>query len=152
MTLTINKMSPILKYTTSIPVGKTAGEIQALLATHGANAVLMEYDQGGVIALSFKLATPQGEAGFRLPVNAQAILKVLERDGVERRYRTYEHAQRVAWRIIKDWVASQVALVEAEMVRMEEVFMPYLLVTPKQTLFERWESGQLRLGPGKEGN
>lgn len=134
-----------------IPAVKTAGEIQGILAAHGANAILTEYDQSEVIALSFKLATPQGEAGFRLPVNARAILKVLERDRVPRKYQTYEQAQRVAWRIIKDWVASQVAIVEAEMVRMEEVFMPYLLVNPKQTLFEKWESGQLSLGPGQRG-
>lgn len=106
-----------------------------MMAAHGANAVLMEYEQGEVSALSFKLATPQGEVGFRLPVNTRAMLKILERDHVPGRYRTYEHAHRVAWPIIKDWVASQVALVEAEMVRMKEVFTPYLLVNPKETLF-----------------
>ena len=38
-------MSPLIKYTTSIPAVKSAGEIQGILAAHGANAVLMEYEE-----------------------------------------------------------------------------------------------------------
>ncbi len=140
---------PIIKYTTTVEAVKTAGEIQGILAAHGATAILMEYEEGRVIALAFRLKTPNGEAAFRLPIDAHALLRILERDGVPAKYRTHEQAVRVGWRIVKDWVASQAALVETSMVKMEEVFMPYLLVSEKQTLFERWQGGQLQLGLGK---
>jgi hypothetical protein len=42
----------MLNYTTKINPAKTASEIQALLAYHGARSVLMEYDDHGeIIAL-----------------------------------------------------------------------------------------------------
>jgi len=31
------------------------------------------------------------------------------------KYRTREHAARVAWRICKDWIEAQLAIVDAEM-------------------------------------
>jgi hypothetical protein len=45
-------------------------------------------------------------------------------------------AKRVAWRQILRWVQAQLALVETDMVRIEEVFMPYLLNKKGQTLYE----------------
>ena len=47
---------PLLNYTTEVPAYKTVSEIQHLLATHGAKAILHEYDQNGFItALSLRL-------------------------------------------------------------------------------------------------
>ena len=141
---------PIIKYTTSIDAKKTLGEIQGILVSHGATAILTEYDGGNPSALCFKLGTSRGELGFRLPINARAILIILERDLVPQKYKTHDQAVRVGWRIIKDWVASQTALVETEMVSMEEVFMPYLLMDSGKTLFEKWKSGAKLLGHGEE--
>ena len=39
--------------------------------------------------------------------------------------RTKEQATRVAWRIVKDWLAAQLAMIEAGLVDLEEVFLPY---------------------------
>ena len=139
----------IIKYTTEIDARKTVGEVNGILASNGAKAVLVEYDQGRPVALAFKLDTSRGEMGYRLPANPHAILRILERDRVDRRYRNLDQATRVAWRIIKDWVASQAALAESEMVEMEEIFLPYLLLSDKQTVFERWKGGYL-LTSGKE--
>ena len=36
-----------------------------------------------------------------------------------------QQAQKVAWRIIKDWVEAQMAIVEAQMADVAEVFLPY---------------------------
>jgi len=139
----------IIKYTTEIDARKTLGQVQGILADKGASAVLVEYEQGRPVAMAFKLNTSRGEMGYRLPANPHAILRILERDRVDRRYRNLDQATRVAWRIIKDWVAAQAALAESEMVEMEEVFLPYLLVGDKQTVFERWKGGYL-LTSGEE--
>jgi hypothetical protein len=36
-----------------------------------------------------------------------------------------DQARRVAWRIIKDWIDSQMAIVESEQAAMAQVFLPY---------------------------
>lgn len=97
---------PLLNYTTRIPTNKTVGEIQKLLAKAGANAILSEYDNNGeVTAVSFKMSVHNNEIGFRLPVEPDKVLLVLKTQrGVEPRYKTVEHAKRVAWRIVKDWL------------------------------------------------
>ena len=54
-----------------------------------------------------------------------------------------EQAYRTAWRIIKDWVDAQMALLETEMVDFEEVFMPYIL-SGRETLYQPCPKDGLR--------
>lgn len=133
---------PLLNYTTSIDASKTAGQIIGILATHGASAIMSLYDgEGNITGVSFTIRTPAGELPFRLPIDAEACYQVLRKewtDGkIPPRYVNLDHARRVAWRIIKDWVEAQMALLETEMVRLEQIFLPYLLVNKHQTLFEQ---------------
>lgn len=144
----------LLNYTTKIGAAKTVGEIQKILVAHGARAMLINYgDDGSVEALSFKVNTPQGEIGIRLPVDVDATLKVLARQcgtgKIPRTYANRPQAVRVAWRIIKEWVAAQLAILETEMVRMEQVFLPYIITDDKRTLFERMEEHRFLLGKGE---
>lgn len=117
----------ILNYTTSITTEKTAGEIQKKLAMAKAQAVLCEYDDEQVMcAMSFRIMTPHGMILFRLPANTQGVYKALKNDdGVPRKLKTREQAARVAWRILKDWVEAQLAIVDAQMADMTEVFLSY---------------------------
>lgn len=55
---------------------------------------------------------------------------------------TREQAERVAWRILKDWVATQMALLDMQMVRFEEIFLPYIETDNGQTVFERLKEKQ----------
>ena len=57
---------------------------------------------------------------------------------------TWQQAERVAWRILKDWVEAQMALLDIEMVRFEEIFLPYIEVQG-QTVFEKLEEKQFLL-------
>jgi hypothetical protein len=130
---------PILNYTTGVSAEKTVGEIQKMLAKAKAQAVRSEYDDEGVLThLSFRLTTDHGPIFFRLPARIQKVQKALERDRrVERRYKTREHAARVAWRICKDWIEAQLAIVEAEMADMVEVFLPYAQTESGETVYEQ---------------
>ncbi len=117
---------PILNYTTQIAAEKTITEIQKKLARAGASAVLSEYDSDGVLnALSFRLEHNGQQVYFRLPAQIEKIYVLLQRQGVSRKLRTMEQASRVSWRIIKDWIEAQLALVEADQAEMIEVFLPY---------------------------
>ena len=131
----------ILNYTTSISTEKTAGEIQRKLANARAQAVLCEYDDGAVMmAMSFRIMTPHGLISFRLPANTDGVYRVLTTDSsVPKRLRTREQAARVAWRILKDWVEAQLAIVDAEMAEMAEVFLPYAQDDTGTTLYKKLE-------------
>ena len=134
-------MSPLLDYTTSVPVAKTVAQIQAKLVKNGARAVMIEYsDRGWVTALAFKVNTPNGELPIRLPIDAASTLKVLQKQHykgeIPARFADEEHAYRVAWRIIKDWVEAQMSLLETEMVRMEQIFLPYVIIRSGQTVYQ----------------
>lgn len=130
---------PILNYRTEIPAEKTVGEIQKKLAKAGAQAVLSEYDNEGILtSLSFRLMTAHGPIFFRLPAKIQGVQKALERDPkVAGKLRSRAHAARVAWRICKDWIEAQLAIVEAEMADMVEVFLPYAQTESGETVYEQ---------------
>lgn len=131
---------PILNYTTSITVEKTTGEIQGKLAKAGAQAVMSEYDAEQVLcAVSFRMMCSGVMVSFRLPAQIDRIYVLLQRDDkVPRKLKTREQAARVAWRIIKDWIEAQLAIVEAEQAQMVEVFLPYAQnPTTGKTLFEQ---------------
>lgn len=147
---------PLLDYTTSVPVSRTIAQIQAKLVEHGAQAVMMEYDDRGRIkALAFQVKMPNGELDIRLPIDAAATLRVLERQADYReipgRYAKEEHAYRVAWRIIKDWVEAQMSLLETEMVRMEEIFLPYVITRSGETIYQVMAGKHFLLGTGEGG-
>lgn len=127
----------ILNYTTTIAAEKTAMEIQSKLAKAKAQAVLCEYDATGVMAaMSFRINTKHGLVFFRLPANTDGVLRALTRDPkVPRRLKTRAQAANVAWRVLKDWVEAQLAIVEAEMAEMAEVFLPYAQDHRGQTLY-----------------
>lgn len=57
---------------------------------------------------------------------------------------TRAQAERVAWRVIKDWIAAQLAIVETQMVELDQVMLPYLHVDGDRTLYESYRDQELR--------
>lgn len=134
---------PLLNYTTKVDVYTTLGAIQGQLVKHGAKKIMQDYDDNGRIsALSFLIDTPTGARGIRVPANVDAVHMVLEKQKVRC---DREQAERVAWRIVKDWVEAQMAILESEMVQMDEIFLPYMIGAGGQTFFEAYRNNQLLL-------
>jgi hypothetical protein len=128
---------PLANYTTTVSAQRTVAEIQEILAKHGAREILVNYSDDGVVeSLAFIVLTPYGKMPIRLPVNPQAILKVLEKQRVPRSLQTHEQAVKIAWRILRDWIRAQMAILETEMVRMEQIFLPYMIAKDNKTLYE----------------
>lgn len=129
-------MAAVLNYTTSIAAGKSVGEMQTMLAEHGAQRIAVDYEDGHPSALSFSLTTPHGMRLFSMPVNIEAMHRLLKqkdaagqlRSGSRAHRTSREQAERVAWRIMKDWLAAQLALIESTMADMTTVMLPYLIV------------------------
>lgn len=145
----------LLNYTTTIAVEKSLGEIHRILARAGAKSVLTDYEQGEPSAIAFVIPTAFGDRPFRLPANINAVLRVLERQyeggRVQRRFVTQEQAARVGWRIVKDWLEAQLAIIETEMVSFDEIFLPYLLNRNGKTLYELMVEQRLALPEPREG-
>lgn len=141
----------IANYSTTIRVDKTAGEVQRMLAQAGARAVMTEYDdEHNLVSLAFQIPRPDGSSlGYRLPIRADAVLRVMRKDGLAGRFLTMEHARRVAWRIVKDWLRAQFALLAAELADLEEIFLPYQLTRAGETIYEIVARGGFALPEGR---
>jgi hypothetical protein len=141
----------LLNYTTTIDPTKTLGEIQRILAARGAKQIMTDYGvDGSPVGLSFLVPTAFGDRAFRLPANAEAVHKVLiaqHRKGkVDRRHATPDQAARTAWRIVKDWVEAQMAIIESGMVTIDEVFLPYMVAGPNRaTVYQVMQQRHLAL-------
>lgn len=128
---------PLLNYTTSIPVERTLGEIHKCLAGQGAQEILTGYDGGLPVSVAFSVVLLSQPLRFRLPADWRPILVLLQRDRkVPRRLKTKEQAIRVSWRIIKDWVEAQMALIATKMVTIDQVFLPYALAPDGRTMYD----------------
>lgn len=138
----------ILNYTTTVDAFKTVSEIEYILMKHGAKSIMKNYENESVTGLSFLIDTGVQQIPVRLPAKVDACLAVLrkeKRENPRKQIRdTREQAERVAWRILKDWVEAQMALLDIEMVRFEEIFLPYIEVQG-QTVFEKLEEKQFLL-------
>ena len=150
-------MPTLFMETTEILPERTISEIEGILIRYGATAVLKEYTEGTIEAVSFRVKVGQNEVPIRLPCRWQAISEIFVKRkagkwnyivGKEQRKVIAEKARRVAWRQILRWVEAQMALVETSMVKVEEVFFPYIMAPSGQTLFEIQEHKGLLLGSG----
>jgi hypothetical protein len=140
----------VKNYSTSIPTARTVGEVQAMLGRAGAIEVMLMFTDRTPSGLRFTLETPAGKQAFAMPVAIDAVHAALRKHEQERRIilrpgqRTREHAERVAWRVARDWLDAQLALVEAGLAALDEAFLPYLLVSSEQTLYQRFAATGLR--------
>lgn len=139
--------APLKNYLSESSLSNIMEAIRRTLAEGGARRIAFDYDaQGKAIEITFSLPVGEQLVTFRLPARQEAIGPLLKES-----YRVagvscptgvafVERVERVAWANIRDWLAAQVALIRAKMVKPEEVFLPYLLNNAGQTYFEAFES------------
>lgn len=139
----------ILNYTTTVDSFKTVSEIEYILMKHKAKSIMKNYKGESITGLSFLIDTGIQQIPIRLPVKVDECLKVLKKEKKDNPRKqikdTRDQAERVAWRILKDWVEAQMALLDIEMVRFEEIFLPYIETGNGQTVYERLEEKQFLL-------
>jgi hypothetical protein len=154
---------PIANYTTEVAPEKSIGEIHGMLVSHGASHILTDYKDGKPAGIAFIISTPYGEKPFRIPANIDKVVAVLLKELKSSSYRQWdsqyqkqrrgkleEQANRVAWRILKDWVRAQMAILETEMVTIDQVFLPYMEVGQQgKTLYEVMVNRHLQLTQGE---
>lgn len=141
----------IKSFSTQVPVTRTISEIEKMLTKYGASKIMKEYNGDNPIMLAFAIMTEHGEMGVRLPIRPEKIQEVFKlqvSDGkLPRKYWdgdwANEQAARVGWRIIKDWLDAQLTLLNIQMVKLEEIFLPYIYNDKlKMTVFEMIEENK----------
>ncbi len=118
-----------------------------MLQKHGASGILINYEKGTgrIESLSFMIQVEGTQPwGFRLPLHWREAQAVLIEQGIHRARFDEDYAYRVAWRILRDWVDVQMALVEMRMAHLEEIFLPYAVQKNGNTLFEN-----IAIDPGR---
>ena len=136
----------IKNYTSGVDVYTSLGAIQGALAQHGARKIMIDYDAAGKpTGVMFGIDTPDGPRGFTLPAKVDGVMAVFARQKLKA---DRQQAERTAWKNVHDWVQAQMAIIEAGMVSMDEVFLPYMTDGRGNTLYQLYQGGQLALGEG----
>ncbi len=152
----------IKNYSTDVPVDRTVAEIEKMLTKSAASKILKDYDSAGnIFGLSFVINTVHGQMPVRMPVRIEKVIEVFKiqvsKGLLEKRYWEGDWARaqaaRVGWRILRDWLDAQLALINVEMSSVPEIFLPYVYSAKlDKTVFDAFESGQLdrMLGEGND--
>jgi hypothetical protein len=127
--------------------------MQAALGKAGAAQVALDYANGGPSGLGFTLPTPYGPRSFALPVNVDAVHRLLAQQAGKNSRVKADRAQseRVAWRIVRDWLFAQLALIEAEQASLDQVMLPYLRVDDSHTLYDAYRARDVAMIEAGEG-
>lgn len=143
-----------LNYTTTIDPQKSVSECISILARHGARAIAMTYDNGMPGGLHFRVQTAFGDRGYSLPTNTAGTHAVLQKayqaGKIPKAKATIEQAQRTSWRVVKMWLEAQLALIEAGLVDLPQVMLPFMIDDEGRTVYQRFiEREQLAIEAGR---
>lgn len=160
---------PLLNYTTEVPASRSIAEITRMLTDGGASAIMLENGPDReIVAVSFMMETTFGRLPFTLPANVSAVLMTLNqlvreetvKVNARRNYkRKIPHrlfgdkaqAERIAWRIAKDWLEAQMALAQIGAAKFEQIMLPFASVNGKSFYQRMIERGTLALpAPSEE--
>jgi len=137
----------ILNYSTKVSPEKTIGEIQKRLVINGARKINFDYDNdGNMVALMFQIEMGCAPVFFSITPNVQGVLSAMKRDTkIPKHYCNNEQAWRVAWRIEKDWLESQLAKIEAGLATPLQILLPYAVSSDGQTFYQKVLDGTQKL-------
>lgn len=136
-------------YTSTAALPNIFNAIEKTLTTHGAKQIIRDYNNiGKIVAISFVVPTVKGDLAIRLPVRTERVKAIFDEQGV--RYKE-DQPYRTSWATIRDWIDVQMALIDWEMVKLEEVFLPYAIHPTGKTYFEVIQESGFQLGSGPHG-
>ena len=139
-------MNTLYMETTKKEPEQTSAEIESLLSQYELTRFMKDYENGEVIGCYFTLKINGKDVPIRLPVRWQPIMQMAETGDTKYiKPGDEQQAKRVAWRQVYRWIESQLALVDLEMVEIAEVFLPYMMINKKQTLFQHMSENGMKL-------
>jgi len=155
-------MAKLKNYSTTVPAMVSVGQIQQILLSFGAKNIMLKADEKrkSVIGISFTYEVQGKTIPFKLPADIEKVQQYLYREYMSHTKRPrktesdfYEEAERVTWRINKDWIhSSYVSVLETEQVPPLALLMGLMMLDSKTTLYQAVEQGKFpKLLPAFEG-
>jgi hypothetical protein len=131
------QISKLKNYASESSLNNIFSSIEKTLVSHGAKQIVRDYDADGrVVSISFLVTTPKGDFGVRLPARVERVKALFDQQRVK--YKP-DQPYRTAWATIRDWISAQMALLDWEAVKLEEIFLPYMVHRDGRTFFETME-------------
>lgn len=137
----------VRNYTTKIAVDKTILEIENILVKFGAKGIYKEYDGSHVSGIMFFILKDNQKIPFKIPIQLTKartiIINAVNEGRLQKKYleeplRT-DQAERVVFRIIRDWIHSQLSLIEINFADTTEIFLPYIFdAVENKTLYQKF--------------
>jgi hypothetical protein len=134
----------------------TFEKIQKILTENGASKIMFDYKNGLLDAITFGLEIDGKNHAFKLPALIENVTEILyggeDRYGREKKITELqrEQAYKTGWANIRDWIDAQMALVKTKQAKIQQVFLPYIIMKDGRTLSEHVEANpNLLLGEGK---
>lgn len=157
---------PLLNYTTEVPATKSIAEITRILQEGGASHIMLENGPDReIVAVSFMMETTFGPLPFTIPANVGAVIatinaQIREEDKLVQSRRNHRRkiprnlfgdkaqAERIAWRIAKDWLEAQLAISAIGSAKLEQIMLPFATINGKSFYQRLVERGTLALPSG----
>lgn len=137
----------IKNYTTSVSSQKTIMIIEEILVEFGAEGIYKTYQGNKVSSIMFYIMKEGQKIPFKIPMRLSKCRKIInllvDAKKLPKRYLNEplrsEQGERVAWRVIKDWIESQLTLFEIEFADSIEILLPYAYdATQDKTVYEKF--------------
>ena len=121
---------------------QSINEIQQMLIKAGARKLMMDYDDGGnPVNISFMLEVKGVPLPIRLPARLQKVgLIIYDKAFNDLSPTQLLQVHTTGWANIRDWIEAQLALLQTEMVEIQEIFLPYIVQRGGKTVFEHMDS------------
>lgn len=128
-------------------------KINTILTKHGVTKIMYDYSpsgDGSVDGITFGLNINGNDVGFKMPALVDNVFAIMYPNGnrySEQRYlkSRKEQAYKTAWSNIKDWIDAQMALIDTQQVKIEQVFLPYMITGQDQTLYDQINESKFKL-------
>lgn len=130
---TNTKQQKLPKYRTRVNYEQTVNEIQIRLRKAGAKKIIFDYDMELPVNITFNYPFKDEMMFFSLPLRFNGVSKLMKQQGISG---GDDQAINIGWRIMKDWIIAQLALVDAEIAELAEVFLPYAVTKTGETMYE----------------
>lgn len=132
----------IKNYTTTISATRTINEIEELLLSVGITDILKKSrGDGRIESITFKYQNKW----YMIPSIPEKCESLIFKKHSQK---TEEQAEKITWRVIKDWLHSQISLIQIGQVEVEQIMLPYMF-DGKKSLYEKFKQRNFMLDSGE---
>ena len=137
-------------YTTSIDTSKSIAEIIDFIVDVGATDISQSFSNKECVAVRFIINHSGRSIVYKLEANPEAAYAILlaekKRVNNDVKAKVRKQSFKTSWRILRDWVYAQCALIKLGQATPVQLFLSYAYdPATDSTVYDRLESGELKM-------